>query len=85
MLPLAELYRGVIARNSSLGDPRLFEVGAAEYPTKDQAETTSAKTPSAATLRPKCAELPGQYLGKKHAECWEEIDDRPGCYLWRTH
>ena len=85
MLPLAELYRGVIARNSSLGDSRLFEVGADEYPTKDQAETTPKKTPSAATLRPKCAELPGQYLDEKHAECWEQTDNRPGCYLWRTH
>ena len=38
-----------------------------------------------AALQPKCAELPGQYLGEKHAECWEEVANRPKCYLWRTH
>ena len=34
---------------------------------------------------PECAELPGQYLGENHAECWEEIENRPGCFFWDTH
>ena len=37
------------------------------------------------TLEPKCAELPGQDLGEKHAECWEEIENQPGCFLWDSH
>ena len=45
----------------------------------------NAAPPPTASLQPKCAELPGQYLGKNHAECWEQIENRPGCFLWRTH
>lgn len=43
------------------------------------------RTPPTEILQPKCAELPGQYLGEHHAECWVEITDWPGCFLWRTH
>ena len=55
------------------------------YLTKDQAEAILTRTPPPATLQPKCAELPGQRLGEKHAECWEEIENQSGCLLWRTH
>ena len=55
------------------------------YLTRDQAETILTQMPPAALLRPKCAELPGRYLGENHAECWEEIATRSECYLWRTH
>ena len=39
----------------------------------------------AVMLEPKCAELPGQYLNETHAECWQAIENQPGCFLWRTH
>ena len=55
------------------------------YLTDDQASTILTATPPTALLEPKCAELPGQYLGDDHAECWEEIENRAGCFLWRTH
>ncbi|MDD9980364.1 MAG: caspase family protein [Gammaproteobacteria bacterium] len=55
------------------------------YLTEDQASTILTATPPTALLDPKCAELPGQYLGDNHAECWEEIENRAGCFLWRTH
>ena len=44
-----------------------------------------AQMQPAALPRPKCAELPGRYLGENHAECWEEIATPSECYLWRTH
>ena len=45
-----------------------------------------APPPPTALLHPKCSDLPpGKYVGDEHAECWEEIKSRPGCYLWRTH
>ena len=53
--------------------------------TEDQASAILTSTPPTALLQPKCAELPGQYLGENHAECWAEIANRTGCYLWRTH
>ena len=53
--------------------------------TGDQAGDILAQTPPAALLHPKCAELPGPFVGEDHAECWVEITDLPGCYLWRTH
>lgn len=34
---------------------------------------------------PICAELPGQYLGENHAECWEEFENQPGCHWWTRH
>lgn len=40
---------------------------------------------STVSLDPKCADLPGQYLGDNHAECWVETENQPGCFLWRTH
>ena len=41
-------------------------------------------------LSPKCADLPGEYhdlSGDKHAsaQCWQELDDVPGCYVYRDH
>ena len=45
-----------------------------------------ASPPPTAHLRPKCSDLPpGKYVGDEHAECWKEIENRPGCYLWRSH
>ena len=38
-----------------------------------------------AALEPKCADLPGRYLGKDHAQCWAEFENRPGCYAWTRH
>ena len=55
------------------------------YLTRDQVETILTQMPPVALLRPKCAELPGRYLGENHAECWEEIATPSECYLWRTH
>ena len=52
---------------------------------RDQADAMLGQTPPAALLQPKCAELPGQYLGENHAECWVEIANRPECYLWHVH
>ena len=58
---------------------------ATRYLTRKQAETILSVVPPTAILRPKCAELPGQYLGDNHAECWEEIESRSGCYWWNAH
>ena len=58
---------------------------ASGYLNRTQAEEILTKTSLAPMLRPKCAELPGQYLGENHAECWAEIENRPGCFLWRPH
>ena len=55
------------------------------YLTRGQADAILAQAPPTALLQSKCAELPGQYLGENHAECWVEIANRPGCHLWRTH
>ena len=55
------------------------------YLTSQQAEALLTQTPPAARLQPKCAELPGPYLGANQAECWVEIANRPGCHVWRTH
>ena len=41
--------------------------------------------PLTAVLRPKCAELTGQYVGNNHTECWDEIANQSGCYWWNTH
>ena len=45
---------------------------------------------SAAALSPKCDELPGSYPaqeGSSHAfaQCWQELDDVPGCFVYRDH
>ena len=44
---------------------------------------------AAAALSPKCSELPGSYpaSGDNHAyaQCWQEIDGRPGCFAYRDH
>ena len=53
--------------------------------TGDQADAILTETMPAATLKPKCAELPGEYVMRNHAECWEEIRKRPGCYWWNSH
>ena len=34
---------------------------------------------------PICAELPGQYLGENHTECWEEFENKRGCHWWARH
>ena len=43
----------------------------------------------AVALSPKCADLPGSYPanGDKHAFalCWQELDDVPGCHVYRGH
>ena len=43
-----------------------------------------------ASLSPKCSELPGKYpdvSGDSHAsaQCWQELDGRPGCFAYRDH
>ena len=53
--------------------------------TRDQLKSILMGTPLTATLEPKCAKLPGQYLAEKHAECWEEAENQPGCFVWDTH
>ena len=53
--------------------------------TRDQAETLLTETPPAVALQPKCAELPGQYLGDNDAECWDAIENRSGCHWWNGH
>ena len=58
---------------------------ATRYLTREQAGTILAEVPLTAHLRPKCAELPGQYLGEDHAECWQELAGRPGCHYWTDH
>ena len=55
------------------------------YLTREQLRSILTKALPTVTLEPKCAELPGQYLGDSHAECWEEIENQSGCFLWRTH
>ena len=44
---------------------------------------------AADALSPKCAELTGSYpaTGDYHAfaECWQELDDETGCYVYRGH
>ena len=55
------------------------------YLTWEQAERILARTPPTAMLQPKCAELPGRYLGENHAECWAEIANSSGCFVWDTH
>ena len=47
--------------------------------------TKASLTATLVTLEPKCADLPRLYLGENHAECWEEVKNQPGCFLWRTH
>lgn len=43
----------------------------------------------AVALSPKCADMPGSYpaTGKNHAwaQCWQELTEQPGCYVYRTH
>ena len=48
-------------------------------------QAVAPEAPLAVMLEPKCAELPGQYLNETHAECWQAIENQPGCFLWRTH
>ena len=55
------------------------------YLTREQLRSILTKALPTVTLEPKCAELPGQYLGDSHAECWEEIENQSGCFLWRFH
>ena len=43
------------------------------------------RDPAAQLSGPKCVELPGQYLGENHAECWEEFENRRGCHRWTNH
>ena len=52
---------------------------------QDQLKSILTQTTPTATVGPKCAELPGQYLGENHAECWVESENQRGCYLWRNH
>ena len=53
--------------------------------TRDQIETLLTQMPPPVALQPKCAELPGQYLGGNDVECWDTIEGRSGCYWWNTH
>ena len=44
----------------------------------------------AVALSPKCSELPGRYpdvVGHEHAfaQCWQELDEQPGCHVYRDH
>ena len=57
--------------------------GAARH--QRDSEALRATVDPATELEPKCAEMPGQYLGENHAECWEEIENRPKCYWWNAH
>ena len=43
------------------------------------------ETPPTVALQLKCAELSGQYLLENHTECWEEFENRAGCYWWNVH
>ena len=52
-------------------------------PSASQATATPAAASTVVTS-PKCTELSGRNLEKGHAECWQEIENRPGCHLWRT-
>ena len=36
-------------------------------------------------LQPKCAQLSGEYLFEKYAECWEEFEDPTDCHWWSNH
>lgn len=53
--------------------------------TRNQLRSLLAVTTPTRALQPKCAELPGRYLGDNDAECWEEAANRPGCFLWNPH
>ena len=53
--------------------------------TRNQLRSLLAVTTPTRALRPKCAELPGRYLGENHAECWEQAANRPGCFVWDPH
>ena len=57
--------------------------GAARH--QRDSEALRATVDPATQLGPKCAEMPGQYLGENHAECWEELENRPKCYWWNAH
>ena len=43
----------------------------------------------AVALSPKCAELPGDYPASEDnhafAQCWQELDEQPGCHVYRGH
>ena len=43
------------------------------------------RDPVAQLSGPICAQLPGQYLGENHAECWEEFENQRGCHWWSHH
>lgn len=47
--------------------------------------TKASQTVILVTLEPKCADIPGSYLGENHAECWAEAENQRGCFVWRTH
>lgn len=63
------------------------------YLTEQQArallEGGSAVPSAIAALSPKCADLTGSYPptgdNHNHAQCWQELDGRPGCYVYRVH
>ena len=53
--------------------------------TRNNAGAQSGAATPLANRQPKCAELPGNYLGEKHAQCWLEIANLPGCYIFDDH
>ena len=52
---------------------------------KRAAEAKAKSTVAGPALNPKCPELPGEYRGENHGECWQEIVGLPGCYRWSYH
>ena len=53
--------------------------------TGEQLRTILAETTPTVTLVPKCAELSGQFEAENHAECWNEVDNQRGCFVWDHH
>lgn len=53
--------------------------------TIEQLRSLRTKAPPIVTVEPKCAALPGPFLGEKNAECWVEAENQRGCFVWRTH
>lgn len=79
-----EIMKTLINRDLELcreAQPDLFSVLAG------MAEAAAAEALEA--LTPKCHELPGSYpaSGDDHAfaQCWQQIDERPNCFVYRDH
>lgn len=69
--------------------PESEQASVAPAPAPEPAPAPAAASADVAALSPKCADLPGDYpaTGADHAwaQCWHELDDQPGCYVYRDH